>query len=125
MRSEDWKMMGYIGMVLGLIFLAGGAWIWLNVNYYFGTRGWIEYYDYRGYSFPLLISGIVLLVLGYVTNQRAEEEKKRERENRKEEKGKRAREEFKKKNFKFCTHCGEEIPKESEFCPKCGKKQTI
>lgn len=28
---------------------------------------------------------------------------------------------FKKKEEKVCTHCGAKIPKESQFCPKCGK----
>lgn len=72
MRSEDWKIMGNIGIVLGLIFLACGAWIWLNVN--FGWSALVQYYKYRGYSFPLFIIGIVLLFLGYVSKIRSIEQ---------------------------------------------------
>jgi len=72
---------------------------------------------YREMAAHLVIIGVVLFVLGYVSNQRAEEEGKKEREDK-------TKEEFQKKEFKFCIHCGEKIPKESEFCPKCGKKQS-
>jgi hypothetical protein len=38
MRSADWKMINTVSVALGLIFLIGGAWIWLNVEGYMGLR---------------------------------------------------------------------------------------
>jgi hypothetical protein len=74
MRPADWKMIGDICLALGIIFLIGGAWIWGNVTY--GSwREQLQYEQYGGYSIPLLIAGVSLLVIGYFCTQRLKEEK--------------------------------------------------
>jgi len=73
MRPADWKMVSNIGLILGIIFLIGGAWIWLNVEGYLGLSGELEYWKYRGYSIPLLIAGVSLFVIGYACKLREEE----------------------------------------------------
>jgi len=76
MKPADWKMMGYIGLVLGILFLIGGGWIWLNVQGYLGWGGEYEYYAYRYYPMPLLIAGVILFVVGYAFVWRGVEEEK-------------------------------------------------
>lgn len=74
MKPADWKMLGYIGLVLGFIFFIIGGWIWLNAEGYLGWSGWLEYFQYSNYPFPLFIIGIVLLVIGFAFNWRAQQE---------------------------------------------------
>ena len=77
MKPADWKMMGLIGVILGFIFLIGGAWIWLNVEGYMGWMASSDYWKYRGYSIPLLIGGFSLLVIGFAFFWRAGEEERK------------------------------------------------
>jgi uncharacterized membrane protein len=72
----DWKLISLFGYVFGMISLLVGIYAYL----YYETDwiGWIglAFYSYRNYAIPLVIAGIVLMILGYVTEQRARAKKK-------------------------------------------------
>lgn len=73
MKKSDFQLIGYIGVVLGTILLAGG----IFASSYYEVRGWFIYYEvypYAQYSVTLLISGIVLLVIGLAFLWRAKQE---------------------------------------------------
>jgi hypothetical protein len=70
-RHLDWKLISSFGYVFGAIsFLVG---IYAYLYYETDWIGWIglAFYPYRNYAIPLVIAGIVLLVAGFVTEQRA------------------------------------------------------
>ena len=75
MNKTDWKAVGYIGLILGILFIIGGF-----ITYYYSQN--IEYmlgyfyvlYPYREYSFSLVITGIVPLVVGLVSLWRAKQD---------------------------------------------------
>lgn len=74
MKKSDFQLIGYIGVVLGAILLAGGI---FASSYYEVRGGWLIYYavyPYAQYSVTLLISGIVLLVIGLAFLWRAKQE---------------------------------------------------
>jgi len=74
MKAADWRMFAYIGIGLGFLFLAIGGWIWLNVEGFMGWTAIWQYFEYRGYTLPLIIGGVVLLVVGLAFSWRAGEE---------------------------------------------------
>ncbi len=116
MQSQLGRMMGSILGVLGLIFLAGGAWIWLNVEGYMGLRGWLQYYEYSGYSVPLLIVGISFLVIGIAFRRYETQEVMKTQVLPKPESGASV------SPKRFCTNCGTQIPANAKYCPSCGQK---
>ncbi len=67
MRHVDWKLISLFGYVFGLISLLIGIYMYL----YYDTNwiGWIglTFYPYRNYAIPLVIAGIILFILGYIT----------------------------------------------------------
>ena len=74
MKKSDFQLIGYIGFVLGAIFLAGGAF----ASQYYEVRGWLisySVYPYAQYSVTLLIAGIVLFVIGIAFLWRAHGER--------------------------------------------------
>jgi len=117
MRSADWKALSRFGLILGSILLLGG----LFAYFYFEVHGpsWFRYavYPYQGSAGPLLISGVVLIVVGYVARQRAHEEMRLEALPTPPQPvppssvAKR-----------FCINCGTEIPAGARYCPSCGQK---
>jgi len=75
MKYEDWKYLGTICTVLGGLLLLGGAIAYIfPKTYSFWGLQWAEY-PYRDYAIPLFIFGVILLVIGIVTLDRAEKEK--------------------------------------------------
>lgn len=84
MKSADWKLIGYIGIyigiALGMVLLIIGCWIWLNVAGYMGYRGWLEYHEFRGHVMSLLILGLFFLIASFVLVWRAAEERKHKTE---------------------------------------------
>ena len=107
MRSADWRVIGSIGIILGVLLIVGGF-----IAYFYEEQRWIFVVaPYRDMAVPLFISGIVLLVVGYVSNTRAEEEKQLQIE--------RAR--AIQPTAIFCLQCGFALPQNAKFCPHCGK----
>lgn len=74
MKKTDYQLIGYIGVVLGAIFLVGG----LFASIYYETRQGLiwayKLYPYAQYSGSLLVVGIVLLVIGLAFLWRAKQE---------------------------------------------------
>jgi len=79
MRSSDWKVIGLIGIVLGVTFIPSGIVAW---NYAVAYQIIIPLtgYPYRDYAVPLMAFGTVFLVVGVVCLWRAGQEKRREEE---------------------------------------------
>jgi len=106
MRSADWKVIGSIGIILGVIFLAGSFFAYTYTERLWGI---LIVAPYRDLTAPLIIAGIVLLVVGLICTQRAEEERKLEVQRIAETK------------MKFCPHCGQALPLDAKYCTRCGK----
>ena len=106
MRSSDWKMISTFGYVLGMLSLGG---VILAIVY--SERNWIglTVYPYHNYIIHLLTAGIVLLVIGYVTEQRAKEDIQLEKQQHTPDIG-------------FCPKCGTKRDFSAHYCKKCGKK---
>lgn len=108
MKAEDWKMIGYLGIVLGFLFFAIGGWIWLNVEGYMGWVGWLKYLEYRNYPITLFTLGIVFLIVGFTFIWRATEERKQVPV-----------------RLKKCPKCGMKFSAEYEYCPMCRAKLEL
>lgn len=74
MKKTDYQLIGYIGAVLGAIFLVGG----LFASTYYEIRQGLLFsyavYPYAQYSGSLILAGIVLLVIGLAFLWRAKQE---------------------------------------------------
>jgi len=70
-RHLDWKLISSFGYVFGLISLLIGIYMYL----YYETDwiGWIglAFYSYRNIAIPLASTGVVLMILGYITEKHA------------------------------------------------------
>ena len=70
MRYLDWRRLSLIGYLIGGVSILVGLYMYL----YYGTTliGWIglTFYSYKNYAIPLIIAGLVILIMGYVTEQR-------------------------------------------------------
>ena len=110
MRHADWRTISLFGYVFGGLFLLVGLYAYL----YYETDwiGWIglAFYPYRNYAIPLLITGIALLITGYVTEQRAREKIK----------GVGKQQPI--ANLGVCSDCGAKRDLDAQYCKKCGKK---
>ena len=110
MLNSDWKMITTFGIVLGALFLLGGLIAYQYTVTYGGAIGLsIPDYPYREYAVPLFLVGVVLLVIGFVTNQRGNEELD-------VVEGKPT------VSFCFCPSCGTKRDTDAQYCKKCGKK---
>jgi hypothetical protein len=76
LKKTDFQLIGYIGTVLGAIFLAGG--IFAQTYYEIHRSSIIEFYwkvyPYQKHAGNLLIIGVVLLVIGLAFLWRAKQE---------------------------------------------------
>jgi lysylphosphatidylglycerol synthetase-like protein (DUF2156 family) len=73
LKKSDFQLVGYIGTVLGAIFLVGG----IFAASYSEVRGWLfpyTVYPYAQYAANLIVAGIILLVVGAAFLWRAEQE---------------------------------------------------
>jgi ribosomal protein L40E len=109
-RYRYWRILSLYGYVFGGIFLLVAIYAYL----YYETD-WIgqigtAFYPYRNYAIPLLIAGIALLIMGYVTNQRA----------RVKIKGVEKQQPI--ANNGVCPNCGAKRDFDAQYCEKCGKK---
>jgi len=112
-RSADWKLIGSFGTILGVLLLIGGLFA-----YFYEEQRWIFVVaPYRDMAAPLVIAGIVLLVVGYVSNARAREEKLRETLTKPPQPPVPSS-----VTKRFCTNCGTELAANTKYCPSCGQK---
>jgi len=113
MRSADWKIIGSFGTILGVLLLIGGLFA-----YFYEEQRWIFVVaPYRDVAAPLVIAGVVLLVVGYVSNVRAREEMKIEALPKLPQPV--APPSVPKR---FCMNCGTELSPSAKYCPSCGQK---
>ena len=75
MKANDFRLVGYIGVVLGALLLSGGL---FASSYYEVHTGLFNFstvvYPYSQYAAGLVVSGLVLLVVGGVFLWRASQE---------------------------------------------------
>jgi len=109
-RYLDWRLISSFGYVFGGLFLLVG--LYAYVYYETDWIGWIglAFQPYRNYAIPLIIAGIVLLIMGYVTEQRARE------------KIKSVEKQQPIANISVCPNCGAKRDVDAQYCKKCGKK---
>jgi len=110
MRYVDSRTVSAFGYVFGLISLLIGLYGYL----YYETDiiGWIglSFYPYRNYAIPLTIAGIMLMILGYFTEQTT---RKKTKESSKQQSI---------TNTSACPDCGTKREVDAEYCKKCGRK---
>ena len=65
MKKADWKLIGYIGTALGIIFLIGAIFSYFYFEVHETTLGgaWVTY-PLQEYVGNFLLLGIILLVIG-------------------------------------------------------------
>jgi len=115
MKKSDWMLIGYIGTILGVLFLFGALFCFS----YSEIRSFIitvEVYPYREYAGTLLASGIILLVIGVGCLWRAEQEMTYKKEPSSTPPPKPIPRGI------FCSNCGKLVSVEAKFCPNCGKE---
>jgi hypothetical protein len=108
MSEADWRVVGYIGVTLGVLFLIGSfvAYYFPQDYYFLGYRV-STVYPYRDYSVGLLVAGVALFVVGGGAWWRADMEKQEKKS--------------KVSLTQFSTQFPEyPIPKYS--CPSCGRQ---
>ncbi len=103
-------MISTFGFVLGALSLLGGLIAYEYVVYLGGAFGLsIPDFPYRDYAVPLFLVGVVLLVIGFVTNQRGNEEPD-------------VVERKPTIDLGYCPSCGTKRDMDAQYCKKCGKK---
>jgi len=70
MRYLVWRMITSLGYLLGALFILLGLYVYLYYETNWIGQIGLAFYPYRNYALPLLIGGIALLIVGYVTEQR-------------------------------------------------------
>jgi tRNA(Ile2) C34 agmatinyltransferase TiaS len=108
MRFPDWKRISSFILVLGFFSLVGGLVVYVS---YEQMGIGLEFFPYRDYAVLLAVAGIVLLVIGNVTSQRA----KAEMEIMEEQKPM--------VDVGYCPTCGGMLDSDVQYCRRCGKKQ--
>jgi len=75
MRYVDWRTFSSFGYVFGMVSFIVGLYAYL----YYETNliGWIglTFYPYRNYATLLIVTGIVLLIVGYVSEKQGRKKK--------------------------------------------------
>jgi len=74
LKKSDFELIGYIGTVLGALFLVGGIIASVYYEVHHGLLWDYAVYPYAQYSGSLLVAGIVLLVIGLAFLWRAKQE---------------------------------------------------
>ena len=100
LRYLDWRTISSFGYVFGALSLLVGLYAYLYYQTTLIGQIGLAFTPYRNYAIPILIAGIVLMIMGYVTEQRAREKIKSV--------GK--------------PNCGAKRDFDAQYCKKCGKK---
>ena len=110
LRYPDWRMISSFGYVFGGLFLLLGLYAYLYYETNLIGRIGLAFNPYQNYAIPLIIAGIVLLIMGYVTEQRARDKIK----------GVGKQQPI--ANIGVCPNCGAKRDLDAQYCKKCGKK---
>jgi hypothetical protein len=78
LSEANWRVVGYIAITLGILFMIGGFIMYFYPQYY-SVLGYVVYtiYPYRDYAIPLFMGGITPVVVGGGSVWRAGIEKQR------------------------------------------------
>ena len=110
MRYLDWRRLSSLGYLIGGVSILVGLYMYL----YYGTTliGWIglTFYPYQNYAIPLIIAGLVILIMGLVTEQRG----------RKKIKGVERQQPI--ANIGVCPNCGAKRNSDAQYYNKSRKK---
>ncbi len=110
LRYLDWRTISSFGYVFGGLFLLLGLYAYLYYETTLIGQIGLSFYPYQNYAIPILIAGIVLLIMGYVT----------ERRDRDKIKGVGKQQPI--ANIVTCPNCGAKRDFDAQYCKKCGKK---
>ena len=98
------------GYVFGGLFLLLALYVYLYYETNWIGQIGLAFTPYRNYAIPLIIAGILLLIMGFVTQKRARE------------KIKSAEKQQPIANIKCLPNCGAKRDFDAQYCKKCGKK---
>jgi hypothetical protein len=110
LRYLDWRTISSFGYVFGALSLLVGLYAYLYYQTTLIGQIGLAFTPYRNYAIPILIAGIVLMIMGYVTEQRARE------------KIKSVGKQQPIANIGICPNCGAKRDFDAQYCKKCGKK---
>jgi ribosomal protein L40E len=110
LRYLDWRTISSFGYVFGALSLLVGLYAYLYYQTTLIGQIGLAFTPYRNYAIPILIAGIVLLIMGYVTEKRARE------------KIKSVEKQQPIANIGICPNCGAKRDFDAQYCKKCGKK---
>ena len=78
MEPKDWRMLGNLLIIFGVIVIGGGLYIQINLSrifiQYIGDQGWAAYRSLGGVDIALIIVGLCLVASGFIFRRRATEE---------------------------------------------------
>ena len=74
MKKADFQLIGYIGIVLGVIFIIGAILTQMPVYQETILGGYWVTYPYAKYTITFLVIGVILLVIGIAFYWRAKQE---------------------------------------------------
>ena len=112
MKAADWRVIREIGYGVGAILFFAGFVAILYEEY----RLFVKVAPYRDLGIVGLLSGVILFVIAYISDQRFKEEEKLESTPQIVETT--VKEKF------FCRYCGKENKPDATFCESCGKQLT-
>jgi hypothetical protein len=72
-QSSNLKMVGTVLIILGLIFLAGGTFIWYHLLGYEGRLGMALFNQYRDYILPIFLAGTSFLAIGIALHSKTKQ----------------------------------------------------
>ena len=110
LRYLDSRTISSFGYVFGALSLLVGLYAYLYYQTTLIGQIGLAFTPYRNYAIPILIAGIVLMIMGYVTEQRARE------------KIKSVGKQQPIANIGICPNCGAKRDFDAQYCKKCGKK---
>ena len=109
-RHLDWRLISSFVYVFGLLFLLLGLYTYIYYKTTWIGQIGLAFTPYQNYALPIIVAGIVLMIMGYVTEQRTK---------------KKIKSEVKQQpitNIGACPSCGAKRDVDAQYCKKCGTK---